>query len=198
MASLPPRDQAVDAGADVAPGAVAGAGAPPRKPAGLVTPPQWLRDLGTFSWLVVGIALVTVAAIWVVTLTQTIVMPVIAAAVIAAVASPVVAWLKRHRVGRGAGAALVLVGMALLVAGVILLVVGGVLSQTDDLGGHLSSAQDTLAGWLRDLGVSQSEAQQARDDVGKAVSDAVPALLGGVVGGIGAVGLILAAPLTSA
>jgi predicted PurR-regulated permease PerM len=106
--------------------------------------------------------------------------------VIAAVASPIVAWLKRHRVGRGGGAALVLVGIVLLGAGIVVLVVGGVLSQSDDISGQLSSARDTLAGWLEDLGVSQEEADEAKADASKAVTSAVPALLGGVVGGISA------------
>lgn len=88
-----------------------------------------------------GIALVTVATDWLLALTQTIVMHVIAAAVITAVASPIVAWLKRHRVGRGLGAALVLLGVALLTAGIVLLLIGGILSQSDDLSGHLSSAR---------------------------------------------------------
>lgn len=41
-------------------------------------------------------------------------------------------------------------------------------------------------GWLRDLGVSPGEAQDAKADVSKAVTSAVPALLGGVVEGISA------------
>ena len=154
----------------------------------LLTPPPWLSNLGTSAWLVAGIALVVVATVWVLALTQTIVMPLIAAAVIAAVASPIVAWLNRHRVGRGLGAAVVLVGLILLGVGVALLVVGGLLkSERRPECGHLSSAnKDTLAGWLQDLGVSHEQADDANADVSKAVTTAVPALLGGVAGGIAA------------
>jgi predicted PurR-regulated permease PerM len=162
------------------------AGAPQRDLGALLAPPRWLRNLGRSAWLVAGIALVTVATVGLLALTQSIVLPVIAAAVIAAVASPIVAWLKRHRVGRGLGAALVLLGIVLLAAGIVLLVVGGILSQSDDLGGHLSSAQETLAGWLRELGVSPREADDAKTEVSTAVTSAVPALLGGVVAGISA------------
>jgi predicted PurR-regulated permease PerM len=172
--------------APLAPGAGAAAGAPGRDLGALLAPPRWLRNLGRSSWLVAGVALVAVATVGLLALTQSIVLPVIAAAVIAAVASPIVAWLKRHRVGRGLGAALVLLGIVLLAAGIVLLVIGGILSQSDDLSGHLSSAQDTLAGWLRDLGVSSREADDAKAEVSKAVTGAVPALLGGVVEGISA------------
>jgi predicted PurR-regulated permease PerM len=166
--------------------ASAAAGTPARELGELLAPPRWLRNLGRSAWLIAGVALVTVAAVWLLALTQSIVLPVIAAAVIAAVASPVVAWLKRHRVGRGLGAALVLLGVVLLAAGIVLLVVGGILSQSDDVSGHLSSAKDTLAGWLQDLGVSAGEAEEAKADVSDAVTSAVPALLGGLVEGISA------------
>jgi predicted PurR-regulated permease PerM len=162
------------------------AAAPTRELGELLAPPRWLRQLGRSSWWLAGIALITVATVSVLALTQAIVMPLIAAAVIAAVASPIVAWLKRHRIGRGLGAALVLLGLALLAAAIVLLVIGGVLSQSGDLSGHLSSAQDTLAGWLRDLGVSPGEADDAKAEVGNAATTVVPALLGGLIDGISA------------
>src|SRR5688572_17149564 len=62
-------------------------GAAAEGPGGLTLPPVWLRRLGTSAWLVVGIVPLTVAAVTLLALTQTIVMPVVAAGVIAAVAS---------------------------------------------------------------------------------------------------------------
>jgi putative heme transporter len=166
-------------------------GAAAEGPGGVGLPPAWLRRLGTSAWLIAGIVLVTVAAVALLALTQTIVMPLVAAGVIAAVASPVVAWLERHHVGRLFGAALMVLLVAALGVGTILLVVGGILDQADDLSGHLNAAKDTLAGWLHDLGVSESEAQEAKDDASKAVAGAVPALLDGVVGGIGALSSLI-------
>lgn len=190
-ARLSPRFAANDAVVDGAPGERPVADVAAGELGQVLAPPRWLRNLGTSSWFVAGIALVTVATVWLLALTQTIVMPVIAAAVIAAVASPLVAWLKRHHVGRGLGAALILLGIVLLAVGIVLLVVGGILSQSDDLSGHLSSAKDTAAGWLQDVGVSPGEAQDAKTQVSKAVTDAVPALLGGVVGGISALSSLI-------
>jgi predicted PurR-regulated permease PerM len=152
----------------------------PRDLTGLFRAPTWLRDLGTSAWLAVGVTLLVVAAVWLLSLTQTIVMPVITGAVIAGVATPVVGWLAARGVPRGAGAALVLLAILALVAGVVVVVLAGILSQEDELRSNLASAKDTLAGWAADAGVDRSTAEEAKDDISSAVSDAVPALLQGV------------------
>jgi len=123
--------------------------------------------------------------VWLLSLTQTIVMPVITACVIAAVASPVIAWLKRHGVGRGLGAILMLLALAALAVGVVVMVTGGILSQTDELRHQLAAGLDELQRGLTSLGVSADEAQSARETVSRAAGDAVPAMLHGVVEGIG-------------
>ena len=111
-------------------------------------------------------------------------MPVLAAAVVAAVASPVVSWLERHRVGRGLAAALLLVAVIVLAIAVVGIVLGGITSQEDGLRSQLSEAQDTLAGWATDLGVDTDTADTAKEDASSAVNDVVPALLHGIVGGL--------------
>src|SRR4051812_49085967 len=59
--------------------------------------PSWLRDLGLMSWLVVGTFLLLGGVVWLLSLTATIVIPVLTASIMAAVLSPVVGWLARHR-----------------------------------------------------------------------------------------------------
>jgi predicted PurR-regulated permease PerM len=172
------------------------ASAPPEpldeRPLGrLLAPPRWLRDLGTSAWLIAGVALVTVAAIWLLSLTQTIVLPVITACVVAAVASPIVSWLRAHRIPRGVGAVLVVLGLVLVAVLVTAMVTGGILSQSDALRADLSAAQDRLAEGLTNLGVSPSEAQEARATASGAVKDAVPALLNGVVTSVGALSSVV-------
>lgn len=152
--------------------------------AALAAPPSWLRDLGATAWLLVGITLVVVAAIWILSLTRTIVGPVLAATVVAAVASPLVAWLQRRGVARGVGAILVLVGLIVLAAAVVGIVIGGITSQFDELRAQLSSAKDTLAGWLTDAGIDPDAAAAARDEASSTSSDAVKALLEGVGGAL--------------
>jgi predicted PurR-regulated permease PerM len=156
----------------------------PRDLGGLFQAPRWLRDLGQTSWLAVGVVLLIVALIWVLALTHTIVAPLIAATVVAAVTSPVVRWLRAHRVPRGIGAALVLVGIVVVVIAVVVIVVGGITGQLDSLRGDLSSAKSTIAGWLKDLGVNDRTAKSSVNDASSTINDAGKALLEGVAAGL--------------
>jgi putative heme transporter len=154
--------------------------------------PSWLRDLGLMSWLVVGTLVLLGGVVWLLSLTAIIVIPVLTSAIIAAVLSPVVAWLARHRLGRGGGAALVLVGVAVLGVGIAVLLLAGVTSQIPELQKSLQRAVDKLQGWLQDAGVSASKAQSAGDDASASVSDGFHALLEGVGTGISALASLAA------
>jgi len=148
------------------------------------TVPDWLRNLGLMSWLLLGIALLTAAAVALAALTQVIVIPVIVAAIVAAVASPLIGWMNGHRVPRALGAVLLMLGIVLVATGMVLIVVLGVTGQSGDIGGHLSDAKDTISGWLQDLGLSPDKAEQAKQHASSGVSDSVEALLSGILGGI--------------
>jgi len=148
--------------------------------------PSWLRDLGLMSWLLVGAFVVLAGAVWLLSLTSTIVVPVITAAIIAAVLSPVVGWLARHRLGRAGGAAVVLLAVIALGVLVAVLLLSGVTSQIPELEKALRAAVNEIEGWLKDAGVSTSKAQDAGDGASSAVSDAFHALLKGVGTGISA------------
>jgi predicted PurR-regulated permease PerM len=151
---------------------------------GILSTPGWLRDLGLTSWLLVGVTLLVVSAVWIMSLTQTIVAPVITAAVVAAVAAPLMSFAERHRVPRLVGAVLLLLGFIALAVAVVVVVIGGITSQSGDLSSHLADAKDTLAGWLKDLGVDPSKAESAKSDASSAASGAVSSLLHGIVGGL--------------
>ena len=146
----------------------------------LLVTPRWLRELGTSAWLLVGIVLLIVAVMSVLALTRTIVMPVVTASVVAAVASPLVARLARHRVPRLAGAILVLLLLVLVGAAITVMVVGAITDQLDALRSVLSHAKDTIAEWLNDLGIEQKTTDDAKQDVSNAANDIVPALLNGI------------------
>jgi predicted PurR-regulated permease PerM len=156
----------------------------PAELSGVFAAPTWLRDVGLTSWLMVGVALFLAGAIWLLALTQTIVIPVIVAGVIASVASPLVGWLNRHRVPRGIAAALILLGIVALGVGVVLLILGGITSQVSGVSGHLSDAKDTIAGWAKDLGVDPTSADNAKNEASSSITDSVSALLDGLGAGI--------------
>src|SRR5262249_50188709 len=91
-------------------------------------PPRRLRDLGRTSWLAVGLILLLAGVVWLLGTTQTIVGPLVAAAIVATVAGPIVRRLTVHRIPRAAGAAIVLLPAVALAGLVPVIVIGGVAS----------------------------------------------------------------------
>ena len=153
---------------------------------GVFSAPPWLRDLGVASWLLIGFLIYLAGMVWLLSLTSTIVMPVITAGVIAAVASPLVAWMARHRVPRAAGAAIVLLGIVVAGLAMVALIVGGIAGQADELSAQLSGGADEIQSWAEDAGISKDSAETANEDASKALSGGVDALLKGVATGISA------------
>ncbi len=146
--------------------------------------PRWLRDLGLAAWFLVGVAALLVGLVVLLGATSAITQPVLAAFVVACVASPLVHWLKRHRVPRAAGAALVLLGLIALALFIVVLVIGGITSQSDDIGSTASSAADKVQGWLTDAGVDSSGAASAGDTAKDDTSASVSTFIHGIVNGI--------------
>jgi predicted PurR-regulated permease PerM len=156
----------------------------PRELSGIFNVPDWLRNVGLMSWLLVGVAIFLVGAVWLASLTAVIVVPVITAGIVAAVASPLVAWLNLHRVPRGLGAVLLLLGIIAIGVAVALMVVGGITGEASAVGGHLADAKDTIAGWLKDLDIDPTTVDQAKDHVSSGASGAITALLDGLTFGV--------------
>jgi predicted PurR-regulated permease PerM len=148
-----------------------------------VAAPSWLRELGLAAWLVVGLIVLVVALLWTLALAHAIVMPVLAAAVVAAVTGPLVRRLAQH-MPRGAAAVLLLLGLVAIGVLLVVLIVAGVSSESAAISGHLSQAQDSLSGWLKDLGVDATGADNAAQDAGSSATTSVTSLLHGVAAGI--------------
>jgi len=151
---------------------------------GIFTAPKWMRDLGFSSWLLVGVGAALIGAIWLLSLTETIVMPVITAGIIAAVAAPLVDWLRRHGVPRGIGAGLIFLLIVAVGAGVGLIVLTGIASQADSLSERLREGASEIEALVRDLGVQAPTAADANAGASASVSDAFGALTQGLLGGI--------------
>jgi predicted PurR-regulated permease PerM len=165
---------------EIAPGALAG----------VFAAPTWLRDLGVAAWLLVGVTLLLGGTIWLLSLTQTIVIPVVVAGIVAAVLSPLVDYLERRRVPRAAATLLVFV--LILVLGVLfgVLVLKGITSESGSLTGHLQDAAGKMQGWLEDLGVNTDTASSAQNDASSSVSNGFHALIDGLETGISALASI--------
>ncbi len=151
---------------------------------GIFSVPQWLRDVGLMSWLLVGVAVLLLGLVSLAALTQVIVAPVVTAAIVAAVASPLVRWFCARRLPRGLAAALVLVLLAAAGVGMVVLIVTGITGQESSIAGHLGAAKDTIAGWLKDLGLDPSRADAAKAHASATTSDSVQTLLNGISTGV--------------
>jgi predicted PurR-regulated permease PerM len=156
--------------------------------------PGWLRDIGIVAWMIVGIVLVVIGAVWLLALTSTIVMPLITGLIVASVAAPGVSWLHRHRVPRAAASGLVLIAIVLAVAALVVVVVGGITSQSDDISAKLHEASATVTNWAKDVGVTDGSADTAKADAETSAQDAGKVLLNGVthaLAGLASLGVFL-------
>ena len=145
--------------------------------------PRWLRDLGRTSWLLVGLLLVVVGLVWLLGTTYTITAPVVGATIVAAVTSPLVARLTRH-MPRALATVVVLLGILAVTVAIVLLVIGGITSQHAAISEHTSEGVSKLESWAKSLGVSQSGAASAGDQLKQDVPAMISTLTKGVISGI--------------
>jgi predicted PurR-regulated permease PerM len=123
--------------------------------------PRWLVRLGTVSWLALGVLGLAAVAVVGLSYFKTIALPVIFAAVAAAVFVPLVDRLQRARVPRGIGALVAIVLIVGLLAGVVTLVTRSVVSQGDELAEAFREALASLQDWLAGFGVDATTIEQA-------------------------------------
>ena len=152
--------------------------------AGMFAPPSWLRDLGSTAWLLVGVTGMLVGAVWLLSLTQTIVVPVITAAILASVMAPVVRWLSRGRIPRGAAAGIALLLIVVAGAGIGMLVLSGISAQASEISAELQSGASKVEGWLKDAGVSAKTASDAKADASGSIGSAFHFLVDGLGKGL--------------
>lgn len=145
--------------------------------------PAWLREFGMLAWFLVGVGLLIFGLVWFLGLISTIVGPVVAAAIVAAVTAPGVTRLSRH-MPRAAAAGLVLLSLLVAAAVVALMVVGGIIANGAEITAALNAGADRITGWATDLGVGSGGADSAGQDVKAAVPDIGSTLLQGVAQGI--------------
>lgn len=157
----------------------------PGELSGMFNVPDWLRNIGIMSWLLVGVTLLICGLVWLLAQTQVISIPVIVAGIIAAVGSPAVSWLNRRHVPRALGAMLLMLAVVAFGALVAYGVVVGIEGQATSITSHLDDAKSEISKGLNDLGLDTDKAASATNDLGKGASDSASALIDGLLAGIG-------------
>jgi predicted PurR-regulated permease PerM len=156
----------------------------PGELSGIFAAPKWMRDLGFSSWLLVGFGAALVGTIWLLALTQTIVLPVITAGIIASVTSPLVDWLRERGVPRAVGAGLVFLAIIAVGVGVGVMILAGIASEAAGLSERLREGASEIESLVHDLGVSATSAANANSDADASISAGFEALTHGLIGGV--------------
>lgn len=144
--------------------------------------PTWVRDLGLLAWFLVGVGVLLIGAIWLLGEISTIVTPVLAGTIVAAVASPLVGLLQAKGLPRLAGALIVLLLLLALGVVIALLVFGGIVENSAEIKASAAQALDKVEGWASDAGADGTS--DAKQDTSQAVPDAGSKLLKGAANGI--------------
>ena len=144
------------------------------RPPGL---PDWFQTLGRGAWLLVGIAALLAIAFFLLGLISDLLIPLLFAAILAAIFVPLVDRLERWRLPRWLGAPLVV----LLVIGVVSLiawsVVAGLLGRDREILARVTAGLNE-GGSL--AGIGEPDTEQARRILGRLVETLVSGLLSGL------------------
>ena len=136
---------------------------------------SWLRTLGTGAWLVVGIAVLVGITLMLLAGVASLMIPLVVAAVLAAILVPAVDRLERWRVPRWLGAALLLlVGLSIVVV-VFLVVLRVLIDQGYDIWLQVTAGLDAAGNQL-DPGADRGE------HLATVLASALRALLAGALG----------------
>jgi len=118
--------------------------------------PQWARDVGRWSWIVVGALLVLLALFWATAAIQMVVLASLFAVLFGGTFLPVVDWLHKHRLPRWLGALLVLVFLICLGIFIALVILYGLVKQLPVIQDNLQAAVDSINEKLASTSVDQS------------------------------------------
>jgi predicted PurR-regulated permease PerM len=153
--------------------------------------PDWLQSVGLIAWSLVGIGVLVVGALWLLDLTQVIMAPFATAAIVAAVTSPMVGWMARHRIPRAIGSLFVLLLIIFFALAMLTMVVVSIVDQADQAGDLLEQGKNLITGWGEDLGLSSDNAQSLASDASSALSGSISTLMSGVLSSAAALSSVL-------
>ena len=154
-------------GADGSPSAGSarqGAG-PAREPSAFAAP-QWARDVGLWSWIVVGTLLVLVALFFAAAAVEMVVLASLFAVLFGGTFLPVVDWLHKRHLPRWLGALLVLVLLIALGIFIVLVILYGLVKQLPVIEENLQAAFDKIDEALASTSVDQSTLDSMKSALG--------------------------------
>jgi putative heme transporter len=139
--------------------------------------PDWFQTLGRGAWLLVGIAVLLGIAFFVLGLISDLVIPLVFAAILAAIFVPLVDRLERWRLPRWLGAPLVVLLAIGVVSVIAWLVVAGLVAQGREILARVTAGLEETGSLP---GVVQLDAEEALRTLGELVQVLVSGLLAGL------------------
>ncbi|MCW1248953.1 AI-2E family transporter [Acaricomes phytoseiuli] len=112
--------------------------------------PYALRIGAEWAWRLGALLIVGGALLWLLSFVTLLVIPIMVAALLAGLLLPVVNWLSRHRVPRGAAVAITELGLIVVVAGALALVGRQLYTGFQDLWDEALRGVQTVQQWLSD------------------------------------------------
>jgi predicted PurR-regulated permease PerM len=149
--------------------------------------PGWMTTAGIGAWLIVGMAAVIGLVGWFFTVTASISVPLILAAVVGMIAYPLCERMIAHKVPKAAAALIVLLALIAVVVAVVWLVFAGIMSQLPNIQEQLAKGVATLTTDLAKQGIdvtSVNSAISSTQGVAKSAGAASPSVSGGLVSSV--------------
>lgn len=131
---------------------------------------------GSNAWMLIGIVALGSVSFSALAAMSGLVVPLLIAVVIGTLGVPVVDWLERHRVPRGIGAVVFLVGLVGVLVGSAVLMVNGVIDQSGEISRQVTAGVDTVDSWLEDLDADFGSAENGVSQAGDFLERLIPGL----------------------
>lgn len=131
---------------------------------------------GRYSWRLIGIAIVGLAALWVLQKVSVVVVAIVIAVFFTRILSPVAGWLRRHGWKPALAALVSMVSLLILIVAVTVALASAVAGEFDSIGPTLTEATDDVEDWLvkdSPFNVSRESIDRLRDQSGERLRDLV-------------------------
>ncbi|MGH9228866.1 MAG: AI-2E family transporter [Acidimicrobiales bacterium] len=142
--------------------------------------------LGAYSWWLIGIGIVGLAALWLVARLWVLLLAAAVAALLSRALDPPARYLRARGLPRALVAVSVLFGFIVVLAGIVALLVPSIANEFEDLGPTIEDAIDDVEDWLVDdspFDVSRQDVQDFRDEADERVGDLLESQSGALISG---------------